>query len=352
MRRTSWDKGPTQRFGSAHDLWHSYPSRFLHPVTFVTPRPVHARAPRCCQPSRPIRTERNGIVPRIVNGYRLLSFGLLLALLIIALPAAAASNRPRAESAGLNQNAQTGELSGSVVVRDSNEVSAASVDFEAYAADRYIVRFSSTVRDAVATTDRLARSLGFSPTHIYTERVRGFAARLSADQVDRLDARSEIAAIETDDIIPAPSTYGMPTGVERIGTLTNPTAKINGSDQRVNVDVAVVDSGVQRDHPDLNVTRWFDCTEANGNGEDDLGHGTHVAGTIGALDNGTGVVGVAPGARIWGFRVMVNDPNTGRASGLWSWIICGIDTARLWTTDHGDGLGDIEVANMSLGGGG
>ena len=70
------------------------------------------------------------------------------------------------------------------------------------------------------------------------------------------------------------------------------------------------------------------------------GHGTHVAGTAAAKDNSIGVVGVAPGARLWAVRVL--DAGGG---GSWSSIICGID----WVTARAD---TIEVANMSLGGSG
>jgi subtilisin family serine protease len=63
-----------------------------------------------------------------------------------------------------------------------------------------------------------------------------------------------------------------------------------------------------------------------------------VAGTIGAKDDANGVVGVAPGARLWAVRVLNN-----QGSGSWSSIICGID----WVTSRAS---TIEVANMSLGG--
>jgi subtilisin family serine protease len=94
-------------------------------------------------------------------------------------------------------------------------------------------------------------------------------------------------------------------------------------------------------HPDLNVAGATTARPGLGR----RGHGTHVAGTIGALDNGIGVVGVAPGARLWAVRVLNN-----QGSGTWSGIICGID----WATGKRDANGQrtIEVANMSLGGGG
>ena len=75
-------------------------------------------------------------------------------------------------------------------------------------------------------------------------------------------------------------------------------------------------------------------------GDDDHYHGSHVAGTIAALDNGFGVVGVAPGARIWAVNLLNQ-----RGSGYTSWIVAGID----WVTAN---AATIEVANMSLGGSG
>lgn len=78
-------------------------------------------------------------------------------------------------------------------------------------------------------------------------------------------------------------------------------ANMSASD--FNVDVAVLDTGVSLDHPDLNVYR--DVTFINGTttGNDDNGHGSHVAGIAAAKDNDVGVVGVAPGARIWAIKV-------------------------------------------------
>jgi subtilisin len=115
----------------------------------------------------------------------------------------------------------------------------------------------------------------------------------------------------------------------------------------VDVDVAVIDTGVDFQHPDLNVVGGVNCatggpfnSTCSSGGDDDHYHGTHVAGTIAAIDNGSGVVGVAPGARIWAVKVL-----NSRGSGYSSWIIAGID----WVAAN---AGTIEVANMSLGGSG
>ena len=90
----------------------------------------------------------------------------------------------------------------------------------------------------------------------------------------------------------------------------------------MNVDVAVIDTGADLTHPDLNINRAGakNCSVGAVNANDLNGHGTHVSGTIGALDNGAGVVGMAPGARIWPVKVL-----TDAGSGLNSDVICGID---------------------------
>ncbi len=87
-----------------------------------------------------------------------------------------------------------------------------------------------------------------------------------------------------------------------------------------------------------NCARNGPCQDNSSASTDLLGHGTHVAGIAAAIDNGNGVVGVAPGARLWAVKVL---DNTG--SGYSSWIIDGID----YVTAHAS---KIEVANMSLGG--
>lgn len=129
----------------------------------------------------------------------------------------------------------------------------------------------------------------------------------------------------------------IPTGILRINGDFSSTLSGNGQGT-VDVDVAVIDTGIYN-HPDLNVIGGTNCSTGNSY-KDGNGHGTHVTGTIGALDNDFGVVGVAPGARLWAVRVLNN-----AGSGTWSSVICGID----FVTAHAD---TIKVANMSLGGSG
>ncbi len=70
-----------------------------------------------------------------------------------------------------------------------------------------------------------------------------------------------------------------------------------------NVDVAVLDTGVSLAHPDLNVYKDVTFINETTSGNDDNGHGSHVAGIAAAKDNDVGIVGIAPGARIWAIKV-------------------------------------------------
>ena len=111
-----------------------------------------------------------------------------------------------------------------------------------------------------------------------------------------------------------------PTGINRIGDRLSPAAKIDGIDERVDADVAVVDTGIAP-LADLNVVGGYNCSSSDPTAwRDGNGHGTHVAGTIGAIDNATGVVGVAPGVRLWAVKIL-NDSGVG----LLSSYVCGLD---------------------------
>jgi subtilisin family serine protease len=211
------------------------------------------------------------------------------------------------------------------------------------AAERLAARLVVVLHDgaaAVAVAGEHARRYGASVGHVYSHALTGYSARLSDAAVKRLAADPRVAFVQPDRTMSIDA-QAMPTGIDRVDAELSPTANINGTDERVNVDVAVIDTGVDLDHPDLNVNTAGAKNCSTGVGADDgNGHGTHVAGTIGALDNGLGVVGVAPGARIWPVRVLNKS-----GSGTWADIICGVD----YVTAH---AAEIEVANMSLGGAG
>lgn len=211
---------------------------------------------------------------------------------------------------------------------------------------QYIVKLVDSV-DSASSAKELGRLYGLTVHYTYSHALNGFAARIPDAQLARLQADPRVASIVADRYVsiearptpPPPANQVLPTGINRVDAEQSPTADIDNVDERVNVDVAVIDTGIDIDHPDLNVVGGYGCVLA-GVWDDDNGHGSHVAGTIGAKDNTIGVVGVAPGARLWAVKVLNK-----RGSGTWAQIICGID----WVTAN---AGTIEVANMSLGGGG
>ncbi len=139
---------------------------------------------------------------------------------------------------------------------------------------------------------------------------------------------------------PPPPPQLLPSGIDRINA---DLASSTGA----GVHVAVIDTGIQLSHPDLqsNIVGGKNCTTSKTTDYGDQnGHGTHVAGTIAALDNGLGVVGVAPSAKLWAVRVLDRF-----GYGTWSSVICGLDFVASNGPANG---GPITVANMSLGGGG
>lgn len=206
---------------------------------------------------------------------------------------------------------------------------------------RYIVVLEASA-DAGAVARDHARRHAADVSFVYKRALNGYAATIPAQRLAAVRSDARVAFVAPDREVralgkpvksqPAQIT---PTGVTRIATatLTTPFDTAPG--------VAVIDTG-SGPHSDLNVVGGVNCSTgrpdkyADGNG-----HGTHVAGTIGAKNDDFGVVGVAPQARIFSVRVLDN-----AGSGTWSSVACGID----WVTANAAAK-NITVANMSLGGG-
>ena len=218
---------------------------------------------------------------------------------------------------------------------------------------RYIVVLHDDEPAPAVAAREIAGKVGGEVGFIYQYALKGFSIAVPEPAVAGLERNPRVKYIAPDDLRYAIA-QATPTGVQRIFAAENTdgitgnyntSIYIDGSDNyRVDVDVAVIDTGIDLQHPDLQVMTGVNCTGTLVNakcvagGDDDHYHGTHVAGIIGALDNGVGVVGVAPGARLWPVKVM-----NSKGSGYSSWIIAGID----WIAKN---AATIEVANMSLGG--
>jgi subtilisin len=214
--------------------------------------------------------------------------------------------------------------------------------------DSYIVVLDSGHPSAVARQH--VQQHGAEISHVYQHAVQGYAATMSPRAAQAIARDPRVVRVEPETVESIQS-QTLPTGVDRVETDRNPTVSTDGSgDDLVDIPVAVIDTGVA-DHPDLNIGGRVDCTVRSGGGpfasyscvegqgDDDNGHGTHVAGTIAAIDSGDGVVGVAPGAPVWSVKVC---PTNSCPSGA---IIAGID----WVTGQkASGAVDFAAANFSI----
>ncbi len=209
-------------------------------------------------------------------------------------------------------------------------------------ADNTTNSYIVVLRDGHGDTAAVTRHLdGVTVGHVYRTALDGFSADLTASAARALRADPRVAYVEATRTahITAQETAN---GVRRIFAAGNPDLKIgDGADERVDADIAILDTGIDFDHPDLNVVKRTNCLNAtsctDNTGDDDHGHGSNVAGIAASLDNGIGFVGVAPGARLWSVKVL-NASGSGNEAG----IVAGID----WVAAHAD---EIDVANLSLG---
>ena len=163
---------------------------------------------------------------------------------------------------------------------------------------RYIVVLKSQAEDAVVAAGELEDEYDtpVEPEMVFEHALNGFVAELSPDVAAELENDPDVLFVEENREIYAHA-QTLPRGIDRIDAEQNSVARI-GTGNTVDVDVAVLDSG-SGPHPDLNVVGGVDCTSGDAPGfADDFGHGTHVAGIIGAEDNDIGVVGVARGAHL------------------------------------------------------
>lgn len=179
---------------------------------------------------------------------------------------------------------------------------------------------------------------------------KGMSARLTPAQLEALRRDPSVDLIEEEQIYsvdarPKPggggtttSTQSIPWGISKTGATQSYTLAGNGSGTVTGVRTYVIDTGVDMKNADLNRPLHVNFI-ADRKNTDCNGHGTHVAGTMAAYDNTAAVVGMAPGAPVYGVKVL--DCN---GSGTTTSVIKGVD----WVAANAL---LPAVANMSLGGG-
>jgi subtilisin family serine protease len=188
----------------------------------------------------------------------------------------------------------------------------------------------------VERTQTLESRYGVKARHAYSRVLKGFAADLTEKQAALLASDPSVMSIEADQPMKA-FVQTIPWGITTTSATLSSTLAGNGGGAVSGVNVYVIDTGIAT-HGDLNLVKHVNMTSDRKN-YDCNGHGTHVAGTIGARDNSGSVVGMAPGVPLTGVKVL--DCN---GSGTTSGVIKGVD----WVTANAV---RPAVANMSLGGG-
>jgi len=188
---------------------------------------------------------------------------------------------------------------------------------------------------------------GVELLQVYENVLNGLAIKVPNEQVIEAIKRLPMVEYVENDVMAQAFAQNLPTGINRIDGDLSSTESGNGKGN-VDLDIAILDSGIDLKHSDLNVyhqksfvtsstglSAIFGARTSTAN--DDNGHGTHVAGIAAAKDNTIGSVGVAPGAKLWAIKVLDS-----KGTGPLSTIIKGID----YVTQY---AGQIEVANLSLG---
>lgn len=249
------------------------------------------------------------------------------------------------ESVVYNQGSY--EIEGSYIVVFDQKVTG---DVTSKSAGDYTAS-KSAVRDIAAKVFNGAQLKGDAIDYVYSKTLMGVSVKMSKEQATTVTNDSRVAYIEKDQMFTLAPPPGKGPGSGGGGGGTDPQetpwgiTRVNGGATYNGSGVAwIIDSGIQADHADLNVdvSRGYNAFTKGKDADlatDGNGHGTHVAGTVAAIDNNIGVIGVAAGATVIPVKVL-----SGRGSGSNSGVIAGVDHVAA-----NGSAGD--VANMSLGGG-
>ncbi len=190
----------------------------------------------------------------------------------------------------------------------------------------------------------LVRSHGGEIKYSYTL-VPAIAASIPEPAIEGLRRNPNVTLVEPDIEVFAVADQ-LPWGVDRIDA----ELVHAGGNKGAGVKVAIIDSGVDYTHPDLDANfdpanRGYDYVNGDNDPMDDHGHGTHVAGTVAAEENGSGVVGVAPAADLYALKVL-----SANGVGYYSAIVAALN----WCVYGLDGIPSaddpgIQVTNNSYG---
>ena len=219
---------------------------------------------------------------------------------------------------------------------------------------QYIVVFKdgdTTISEFLSAVSNKIGTQGIETLQVYKNVLNGLALRVANEKV--IEAIEQIPMVDyvEKDVMAQAFAQTLPNGINRIDGDLSSTKSGNGAGS-VDADIAILDTGIDLKHSDLNIYHQKSFVTSSSGGwssffgsgktttstaNDDNGHGTHIAGIAAAKDNSVGSVGVAPGAKLWAIKVL--DKN---GSGPLSTIIKGIDYVTRYANQ-------VEVANLSLG---
>lgn len=247
-----------------------------------------------------------------------------------------------------------------------------------------------SIVSAIQALTTTVENLGAEVIYTYNNAIAGFAFKAPNEQISDniirvLSSDPRVSFIEQDKTV-VPFSEEIPTGIQRIDANELYSIPKIGS-FTADVDIAIIDSGIDLDNPELNVNSSFSLivpqllkadeadinsiinnnidldklglnifasggnttsfyppftTSGSSSADDICGHGTRVAGIAAANSDAHGVVGIAPNARLWAIKVLDYDKNTGKCEGSISSVIAAIE----YITRLAD---KIDIVNLSLG---
>ncbi|MGD9485973.1 S8 family peptidase [Streptomyces sp. TRM70308] len=244
-----------------------------------------------------------------------------MAVTAVTLAAAAVSMAPTA-SADPSPSPQPGKL--------------LSVPADKQVENRYIVQLNDTrTKVSTASANKLAKTYGGKAHHVYNHALRGFSAELGEAEARELSADPAVeyvAPVQTGSS--AGTQHDPPWGLDRIDQRSLPLDGEYTYDTTAgNVTAYIVDSGIRMSHRDFGgrAKSGYDFVDNDTNASDCLGHGTHVAGTLGGS-----TYGVAKDVKLVSVRILTCDDRSSTEMAL-----NGIE----WVTKHAV---KPAVANFSL----
>lgn len=205
-----------------------------------------------------------------------------------------------------------------------------------------IVRFKDSIEQVVQNTRGLSQRFTLPVHHVFTSTIKGFATKSISDHMAQhmINLFPNIIESIEPDLEVTMFNQTIPWGITRVGATDPASSAVTSAS--VDAHVFVFDTGVQSSHPDLNVVQALSFVRGE-KPDDANGHGTAVAGVIGARRNTSHVLGVAPGVRIYSYKVLDRSGN-----GSFSNIIAGLDRMVAWKSQN-PSVANRVVANLSLG---